>query len=140
MDNHRVQLGTVHLDIASGPSDLSPAAPWHAVSADFLRSLDISETSNKTVAALTTLLSDGGIAFQAESRRVDTGLIVRVSVSPSDAPGSAWRRQSAKVQKARYGALKVLFEVLRTGWDGEGGWVMGRTVCAAVKHCQPGPR
>lgn len=137
MEDHRIQLGTIHLDIASGPSATSTHPPWTAITIDIVRSLEFEETSKKSVAALSTLLNDGGISFRAESRRFGTGLIVRASISPSDAPGSTWRRQSSKVQKARAGALKVLYEALHTGWDEPGGWVMARTVRVHMQHGKP---
>lgn len=131
----RVQLGTLHLDFRAGGEVQEPneaSSTWFRLTPDFINAglLTNLSTSDELVALLAEILDDPGIGFEAECRVGPPHLVVRCSLIPSDGRGGDWRK---KPRKDRTRSLRRLFNKLKNGWDGEGGWILAKRVSHSVQ-------
>jgi hypothetical protein len=129
-----VQLGTLRLDLFSGPSTPSD---WVQLSIETLATLAeaVLDASKDLLRTIRYLLNDSGLGFQATYRRHQTGLTIRASILPSDARDSTWKRIGGRgAIKERANHLRKLFWHLRSGWDGEGDYLMTRTVRRYISY------
>ncbi|ORY35502.1 P-loop containing nucleoside triphosphate hydrolase protein [Naematelia encephala] len=122
MSGHHIQLGTLELGLTSGVPSSSDS--WTPLDEVFLRSDIFTPESSEQVSTLLHALGDPGLSLRASWRMRGISLVVRVSLLPSDAPGSIWRRvRDRKGERCKI--LRKLFFHLRRGWDtGQGGYLM----------------
>ncbi|KAK4686248.1 hypothetical protein P7C73_g3887, partial [Tremellales sp. Uapishka_1] len=128
-----VQLGTIAIDLQqeAQPSSIV-AQPWTPVDLEYLRNIVALKIENAPVAddltylenlaipdLLADVLADEGLDAMATCRRDKNYLFVRISILPSDAAGSRWRRTGPS-HPQREKTLKLLFEMLQGSWDGGG--------------------
>lgn len=121
-----VQIGTIHLDLVSGPSSSTPT-PWAPLSLLHLRDLEVTHESRSILDALKDVMKDPGLGFEGTFRIDGMGMTIRASILPSDSKESTWKRTAYKA-KHRDAYLNTLFWHLREGWDGQGEYVMARKV------------
>ena len=128
--SHALQLGSLHLDLTPEVEIPLPNDRWSNLDLVIL-GFDIwAEEEKEMIETLQFMLDDEGLGFSATfSRRADR-VVMRASLVPSDAPGSMWKRVK---RSNRMRHLKRLFGRLRKGPDGDGDWLMGRTVCDTVE-------
>lgn len=120
-----VQLGTLHFDLITGPSTSN--SDWNSLSLDSLDHLCVTEESREPYDTLRDVMKDEGLGVKASYKISGRGLIVRVSILPSDSKESTWKRTAYK-SRNRESHLKKLFWYLREGWEGDGDYVMARKV------------
>jgi len=131
----RVQLGILYLDLRAGREVQEPNeedSTWFRLTPDFINAgllADLS-TSDELVGLLSELLDDPGTGFESECRVDSPHIIARCSLIPSDGRGGDWRK---KPRKDRARALRRLFAKLKSGWDGEGDWVLAKKVSQSVQ-------
>ena len=124
--DHALQLGSLVLDLEAGHS-LVLDEKWYPLTPQIIHSIDWPTSSRDLASTIGFLLQDEGLGFTATYKREVVGLVVRVSIAPSDDPTSLWKRTSDHKGK-RSSHLKKLFYELRQGWDGQGDWLMKRSV------------
>jgi hypothetical protein len=129
-----LQLGTLHLDLASGPSGPQNSA-WLPLHSNHLREIDIAEDSRKLCQALVYLLDDSGLGFTGAYKVDEAGMTIRASILPSDAKGSVWKRTSLK-SKDREVHLRTMTWHLQAGWQGDGEYIQTRTVSPRSSRCE----
>ncbi|ORX38379.1 SNF2 family N-terminal domain-domain-containing protein [Kockovaella imperatae] len=122
---HLVQLGTLNLAVEAGPSKKATQR-WLVLDLETLHSFQLSESCREQVEALNNLIANPGINLHLVYSHGGDEVIIRVSVLPSDAPGSTWKRPGDRNGKRR-SQLPKLFHNLKDGWNGGGEWLHART-------------
>ena len=125
MSSHSVQLGTIHLSLVGSQDFPNADGRWSSLDAGLLQSVIWEAQFGETVGALLGIMGDLPLSCSADWQRQNHQIVVRLSLLPSDAPGSTWKRHK---RNERSRDLKRLFRNLQEGWDGGGAWVMGLTV------------
>ena len=123
--SHSVQLGTLYLDFDGTQASPDAGGRWSNLDAELLQSMVWEEQAVEIVDALHGIIGDVPLLCSAQWQRRDHQILIRLSLLPSDAPGSTWKRIR---RNERSRDLKRLFRNLKDGWAGGGDWIMGLTV------------
>ncbi|WVQ80158.1 hypothetical protein IAT38_002263 [Cryptococcus sp. DSM 104549] len=108
-----IQLGSV--DISLPPLTPASSVPWSPVTPLALDSIKMSAPSSEsTVQLLTRALDDPGLGFGAKWCQLERTVRIRCWMTPSDAPGSVWKKVR---RKGREGVVKGLLGTLSRSWD-----------------------
>ncbi len=114
--DHHVQIGIVPLTLDIG---FVPAndQPWKPVTVDFLKSGIFGNDSIESTEVLCNCFRDPGLHTILSSKVVKNEVLVRVSLFPSDSPGSTWNKASIAQKAERKRNLQRLFGLLKQGWE-----------------------
>ena len=127
-----VRLGTLNIHLEAGPSILS--TPWADLTLGILRSFTVSQDDQDLIKAVVDLIEHPGINLRLQCRIQNGDLVIRISVLPSDALGSTWKRAERNLDVRRK-ALSLLFKYIKDGWDGGGRPVKTRSVSQDHRFC-----
>jgi hypothetical protein len=132
-----VQLGTIQLDLSpardtdsSVVTSIQHEAIWCPLDSELFNTFDFAKTAIPIVQALRALLEDRAAGLDLSYQKGQDRIALRVSILPSDAKHSQWKRIPDKAGN-RVKHLSTLFHHMRKSWESDEAahYLLSRSVC-----------